>query len=223
MHQLPKIHLSPQEILLVNNSEWILNKHIITKKVFKMFGELNEIFKTEAEPFYNLFPDNIKFQNGKISRGENYRLLPYVILDYPAFFWKDRIFAIRSMFWWGNFFSITLHLSGAFKEQFVTGKHDALSFLKKSNFFICVNEDEWQHHFQDDNYLPASIVNEDEFNKIVGKHFFKIAQKIPLDDWENATPFLLNGFREIMEFLQISYQDGKTDLSPEFPKVGSGL
>ena len=49
----------------------------------------------------------------KIAKGENYLQLPYVLLDYPRCFDKENIFAIRTMFWWGNFFSITLHLSGS--------------------------------------------------------------------------------------------------------------
>ena len=158
-----KIQLSPEELELVQNTEWILTKHIITKKVYNMFGEISMILKTETELFNYLFPENIKYQNGKISKGENYQLLPYVILDYPAFFWKDRIFAIRTMFWWGNFFSVTLHLSGVYKEQFTGDEAGLLSILQKHDFFICVNENEWQHHFGKDNYKAASSVTLPEF------------------------------------------------------------
>ena len=42
------------------------------------------------------------------------------MLDYPALFKKDEIFALRTMFWWGNFMSITLLLSGGYKETFAT-------------------------------------------------------------------------------------------------------
>ena len=95
---------------LVQNSEWILAKHSIIKKVYGMFGDLNELINAEPESFNYLFPEKNKNQNGKISKGENYRHLPYVILDYPAFFDKENIFTVRTIFWWGNFFSVTLHL-----------------------------------------------------------------------------------------------------------------
>ena len=57
METTAKIQLSPEEMELVKNKEWILTKHIITKKVFEMFGDLNEMIKKEAEPFNYLFPD----------------------------------------------------------------------------------------------------------------------------------------------------------------------
>jgi hypothetical protein len=79
-----------------------------------MFGGINEMMKKELASFDHLFGD-IQCLNGKISRGENYQLLPYIILDYPSYFSRNNIFAVRTMFWWGNFFSITLHLSGDHK------------------------------------------------------------------------------------------------------------
>ena len=212
MIRTAKIQLSPHEMELVTNSEWILTKHIITKKVFEMFGELSKDFSKEIEPYNYLFPENVKYQNGKITKGENYRLLPYVILDHPSFFWKDRIFAVRSMFWWGNFFSITLHLSGEHKQKFITDETALLSFLQKNNFFICVNEDEWQHHFENDNYKPAAKITLEEFKGINQKNFFKAAKNLLIQEWNYADEFFIESFRKIMEMLQISYRGDKIDL-----------
>ena len=217
-----KILLSPQEMELVNNTDWILTKHIITKKVFEMFGDLSRIISEEIKPYHYLFPENIKHQSGKISKGENYQLLPYVMLDYPSFFWKNRVFAVRTMFWWGNFFSVTLHLSGEHKEKYFSNSADAFLFLQKNSFFICVNDDEWQHHFKDDNYFFAKDISLEQFEKINEKKFCKISKKIPLIKWNDAEEFIIHSFREIMEFLSLNYPGGKKDLSPVFPKAGSG-
>lgn len=223
METITKIQLSPQETELVKNTEWILAKHSIIKKVYALFGEFNEFIKLEFEPLNYLFQGDVKNWNGKISKGENYKHLPYVILDSPAFFDKENIFTIRTMFWWGNFFSITLHLSGIFKEQFDKNNSEVFSLLKKNNFFICVNEDEWEHHFEESNYRPSSAITLQQFETINGKDFFKIAKKISLSQWQNANDFLIDSFREIMHLLQISYPGGKKDLLPGSPKVGSGL
>ncbi|MDB5199728.1 MAG: hypothetical protein JWO92_1691 [Chitinophagaceae bacterium] len=218
-----KIQLSPQEMELVKNTNWILSKHVITKKVYDMFGEISVLLKSETESYNYLFPENMQYQSGKISKGENYQLLPYVILDYPAFFWKDRIFAVRTMFWWGNFFSVTLHLSGDYKQKFINNSHALFSFLQKNNFFVCINENEWQHHFEKDNYIPSSTITLQQFETINEKNFFKISKKIPLAEWQHANQFIINSFREIMQLLQISCPAGKKDLLPGSPKAGSGL
>lgn len=217
-----KIQLSQEELELVTKTEWILSKHIITRKVYNMFGDISAVLKNEIALHNDLFPENLQYKSGKISKGENYRLLPYVILDYPAFFWKDRILAIRTMFWWGNFFSVTLHLSGVYNEQFGKKTPGLFSLLQKNNFFICVNEDEWQHHFEPDNYMPVSAITIHEFEVMKEKKFFKVSKKISLSEWQNAEEFIINTFREIIQLLRISYQGGKKDLLPGFPKAGSG-
>ena len=50
----------------------------------------------------------------------------------PAVFSKENIFAIRTMFWWGNFFSISLHVSGKyFKTEIDFSKLSALPERKR--------------------------------------------------------------------------------------------
>src|SRR5438105_15186190 len=109
-----KIRLSSKEMELVTNADWILTKNTIIEKTKILFGELQEVMTSTFNPVaandYTRVPP-------KISKGENYRGLPYLILDYPRLFEKENILAIRTMFWWGNFFSITLHLAGSYKKQ----------------------------------------------------------------------------------------------------------
>src|SRR5580700_4684754 len=100
-----KIRLSVEELELVENAEWILTKNRIIDKVQNLFGILAVKMKTELETIS--LPDEPLQTNPKISKGENYNGLPYVILDYPRLFSKENVFAIRTMFWWGNYFSVT--------------------------------------------------------------------------------------------------------------------
>lgn len=130
MESTTKIHLSAEEAGLIDNTEFILTKHRIIKKVYYLFGEINGMMKTELAGFDHL-PESLRQYSGKISRGENYRLLPYILLDYPSYFSKNTIFAVRTMFWWGHFFSVTLHLSGDFKTRFVRSNPDLILFLQK--------------------------------------------------------------------------------------------
>ena len=205
---MSKVHLSPQEMQLVSDPEWLFSKQRIINKVYALFAGISEEYKKvliTSEPF----PDHMAQRSPKISRGENYLGLPYVILDYPATFSRDGVLAIRTMFWWGNFFSITLHVSGSFQKD-IQLPQNAITFLNANNFFIA-SGDEWDHHFEKENYAPINIEQAYPVS-IKARTHFKIAKKISLSEWDNAEQFLVKSFVEIVDLLRISYQGGKKDL-----------
>jgi hypothetical protein len=222
MNTATKIHLSTFETELIQNKEWILTKRSVIEKVTRLFGNMHHTYKEilqEENLSSGIFSED-KF--GKISKGENYLGLPYVIMDYPAVFNKENVFAIRTMFWWGNFFSISLHLSG---KNLLT--HDSFSkyffYLEEKDFFICVNNEQWEHHFEPTNFINASELKSIDKKQILERNFFKISKKIALNYWDETPEFLWKTFREIVEFLKLSFPAGGKALSPVFPKAGSGL
>src|SRR5215467_3803243 len=113
-----KIQLSTFEMDLLNNSEWILTKNLVIKKAQRLLEEVQETNLRHVKEGSINFPKEVIGISPKISKGENYSGLPWLMLDFPRFFEKEKVFAIRTMFWWGNFFSTTLHLSGQYKETY---------------------------------------------------------------------------------------------------------
>jgi hypothetical protein len=216
-----KIHLSKLERELIQDKEWILTKHSIINKVYDLFGELNEIYKQVSQQEEIFLPGIYKNTSGRISKGENYEGLPYVMLDYPALFSRENIFAIRTMFWWGNFFSITLHVSG---EKFkLRGDFPRFfNYLRENNFSVCVNEKEWDHSFEHSNYVAVKGLDQQKLEQISNKNFFKISKNLELNKWDEAPIFLEKSFREIVAFIKISFPAGEKAPSPGFPKAGSG-
>lgn len=222
MSEAAKIHLSTFETELVNNTEWIFAKQKIIEKVHHLFGLLQNRYKNLLENNTGLPQEILEKKGAKIAKGENYNGLPYLILDYPAIFSKESIFAIRTMFWWGNFFSISLHLSGKyFKYTNETGNW--FSYLKEKEFSICINEKEWEHDFSPMNFINANEMSELQIAQMVSKPFFKTGKNIELCNWESAPYFLENTFGEIIEFLKFSYPGDETTLLPVFPKAGFDL
>lgn len=204
MNDQAKISLSAFEMELITNTEWILAKQLIIEKVFHLFGQLNEDFKRILAEEKEIFIPEWQKKNGKISKGENYKGLPYIILDYPALFSKENIIAIRTLFWWGNFFSISLHLSGKYVEK-IYQSPAIFKFLKDNEFSVCINEDEWQHDFDESNFVNINKLNKDEIRKILEKPFFKIAQKTDLPQWDKAAVFLRENFKKIIDFISLSF------------------
>jgi hypothetical protein len=188
-----KIVLSAKELELVCNTDWILTKHIIIKKVYDLFGEVLPSMETILKNNQPCLPKEVFINSAKISKGENYKLLPYVMLDYPRYFSKNATVAIRTFFWWGNFFSISLQLSGSFKTQQLTTIKNNFEKLQQNDYYLCIDDNPWQHHFEKENYVAVNAMTRNEFESILpGKPFVKIAKKIALTQWEEAPAFIVS-------------------------------
>jgi len=138
----------------------------------------------------------------KITRGENYLGLPWLVLDQPRYFDRENIFAIRTMFWWGKFFSITLQLSGSHKELFTENIAEAYDVLRKNEFHISHSDSPWNHHFEKDNYRSLAGISKEEFVHHIRTHsFIKLAKKISLGEWDTVPSKLAKDFRILVGLL----------------------
>jgi len=190
-----KIRLSEEEIQLVGNSEWILTKNRILEKIKGLLLEVLSKQQDLLQKNPGLLPASLLQTSPKISRGENYRGLPWLVLDYPRHFSKPDVFAIRTLFWWGQFFSVTLHLSGAYKQQMIDTLVERADLFAAAGCFYCINEDEWEHHLQPDNYVPLSDTEPQQRATLLrSKRFLKLCLVIPLNDWEKVQQQLFAAF-----------------------------
>ena len=209
MNLKAKITLSDKERSILMDTDWILHKQSIIKKVYDIFSvasmNINSLFEMK-----NL-NKNLMVNAPKIYRGENYNQFPYVMLDYPGIFGKTDVFAMRTMFWWGNFFSITIHLSGEYKSLInIPQLTDQIKL--QNQLYICVNENQWEHHFNEDNYhLLKKLSKEELFHHVNEKDFIKIAIKFDLENW-NLIPDLLEGGYKLMAELLINFPNDGKDL-----------
>lgn len=197
-----KIRLSPKEAELVTNADWILTKNGILQKAKFLLEQLQSDQQEYLKMYLSTLPAEVMQISPKISKGENYKGLPYLVLDYPRFFENENHFAIRVMFWWGNFFSITLHLSGSYKRMYENKIHVALPLMKEKGFYICSGSDQWEHHFETSNYLSLEETDAALFKKYTGeKDFIKLAKKYPLEQWDSARDKLMASFSEMIKWL----------------------
>jgi len=196
-----KVTLSPKELELVNDTGWILTKNAVIAKVYDLFGQLSEAYRTELEKHPGLLEDEPGFRSPKIAKGEQYQGLPWVMLDHPRYFSETHTFAIRSFFWWGNCCSITLQLSGSFLEKYaetIQQYFDADNHSRK-DWYIGVGNDPWQHHFDESNYQPLEKYTGAPFATL---GFIKLAKKIPLRNWDALPVFFEENYRDILRMLE---------------------
>ena len=192
---MPKITLSPAELELASDAGIILTKNRVIEKVYALFGEVSEAYTAASGAAAAFYPE-VFAAGPKISRGENYGGLPWVMLDQPRYFTSVNVFAVRSFFWWGNFFSITIQLKGIYAEKL---QAKLLQFAHSgSDVFIGVNAvSDWEHHFDDNNYLPARQV--DITAVMRNGQAFKMAKKIPIGKWEDVPAIMLEFYMALMQ------------------------
>ena len=75
----------------------------------------------------------------------------------------------------------------------------AFSLLQKKGFFICINEDPWEHHFEADNYVAFKNIADFNLSAMEHKPFIKIAKKIPLTKWDSAVIFYIENYKELLQ------------------------
>lgn len=198
-----KITLSPKEQELVNNADWILTKNLIIEKVYELFGRV----AAEYIDIYKKFPDfersTLFALSPKISKGEQYLQLPYVMLDFPRNFTDNDFFAIRTFFWWGNHYSIHLLLKGKYLLKYGASIDRFLTLSGKytpetKGWYIGVGDQPWQHYFEEDNYVS---LDKWDGKRVTGLPFLKLAKKIPLEQWDDMELFLTTHFNKMLAIM----------------------
>jgi len=179
-----KIQLSEDELLLMQNSDWILTKNSIIEKISRGFINLADQMQETVIASQLLADKSITPFSPKISKGEKYLGLPYIILDYPRIFGKKDILAIRTLFWWGNYCSITLHVKGVWREVVLRNVTSHLYQLYRNTLYMSFSGNEWSHDLLDTDYIKLDQrFGEETLHKMKEAPFLKIAAKIEIGPW----------------------------------------
>ena len=200
MIQQTKIQFLPAEMELVSSPDIILTKNAILQKIKSFFEEIQMKQQDVLKKYSSQLPEEVLRISPKISRGENYKGLPWLVLDNPRHFQHNNIFAIRTMFWWGNFFSITLHVSGNNKNDLLKNLTGNVSLLAKNDFYIYNGTKEWEHDIDPDSYKKLSGINEEELQRIFSANsFLKLAVKFSIGSLEAIEDKLLRNYELLVK------------------------
>ena len=173
----------------------------LQKELFELQPTIKDICLREKESL----PSSLLFSQQKITAGENYKGLPYLVMDYPRVFERQDLMTFRTMIWWGNEASLTLHLQGKYWDKYQNLVIKNLKETASQNLNWCVNSTPWEYHFEPDNYLPISDVS--DFSN--DKKFCKISRKLPLSSLEKLPTFIEESTTLFLTLLEAN--NGKRD------------
>ncbi len=203
MAQVSKITFSSEELDAITHPDFFYIKHAAMQKVMELLNETQRSL-SEIVLSHQHISGHTNIESPKIFRGENYRHLPYMVLDYPRKFSAETVFAFRTMFWWGKEFSFTLHLQGEALNHYRKIISEKVSTMKGNDFYFCINKTPWQYYFENDNYLPLDeLLDDDQFKEqLQTNEFFKLSRKLPVKDFKRVPEYAEKTFSLLLKVIK---------------------
>ena len=204
---MSQMKLSAEELRVMNDQQFLLTKKVVMQKVHGILGKVEQKLLPLMQQCS--LPEKVLTKSGKISQGENYQDLPYLILDFPRQFGAQAIFAYRTMFWWGHYFSGTLHIGGDPLNPLRAHLLAKIKELRQRSDYFCVNELPWHYHFQPSNYRPFHELSPAYLQESLNqKSFIKISKKWPLESYLELPDLVEAHFLDIMALLGFQNSGG---------------
>lgn len=194
MDQTPP-EFTEKELKYFQDTDFLKTKRLIINGFIALFEDIQkDIVQSINDGAFQL-PDTLVIKSGKITKGENYKALPFVVLDCPRFFSADHIFAYRTMFWWGNYLSNHFLLKGHYLDRLRESFIDAWPVLKEQAVYLDLSDDPWNHDVATNNFIHISQLEREGFNKILQRPgFLKVVWPAELDQWKSFRQLSLKNF-----------------------------
>lgn len=177
--------LTEKEARYLTDTDFLRTKAAIYHKTDKLLAVVQESLQEYIQRQKPAFGSEVLIRGGKISRGENYRQLPYHVLDYPRCFLTDNIFALRTMVWWGNHLSLTLHLAGDSLSSYLPRIQSGLELLRQWDWQVCIGSDPWQYVQESYYYRPALQWSEHDWpGWVEQRNFCKFSEFLTVAQWD---------------------------------------
>jgi hypothetical protein len=199
--QVTNFNFSPEEEAAICERDFFLLKNSATKKIMDIFAQLEKnIIKGIKN--YPIELTDLNKSKGKIFRGENYRLFPYILLDCPRLFSTRSVFAFRTMFWWGHEFSFTLHLQGEALDKYRNAAFKNFDSLSDKEVYYCINDTPWQYNFEKENYVLSDNI-ESRREELLTKPFIKLSRKLNADSHQKVLDYGMDTFKLFMGLIDL--------------------
>ena len=162
---------------------------LVKKKAMgKIAGILEECGHALRE--HDQFPRELLQRDYKITKGENYLDLPYMVLDYPKIPGAEFDLLCRSMFWWGKYFSLNFFV----KQDMVDAPafYDELKACGEKHLLVLSGDKYWNQDLDTSDFI--SKLEQLDATKMIGQPYHKISFKVGIDHYTNLQHHITSYF-----------------------------
>lgn len=182
-----------KELSFLSDIEILKYRETAYEKVKHLLREVKSRLEPKVNSLHNLLPAGSLTRGGKISKGEHLQGLPYMVLDFPRFKQGEELLLFRTMFWWGNYFSVTLHLQGNLASR-AFANLSQVRFDPSSRFSV---DEDWNHDVNSYVHNATSITQINYQPRVL-----KIARTIPLINSNDLPNFSLLCYESWIELIR---------------------
>lgn len=180
-----KLVFSAGETVFLENREWILTKHRLMRRIGEAFGEIAAQLQQSWQPVQAIMPELLA-AGPKISTGERYDDMPWIMLDFPRKLTGDNgFFALRTFFWWGHYFSIQWIVSGSYHYHFSQKfKLNPLELPQTDHKWLAgVTTDPWNSRLPQENLQTLEVPLLSELPPLNLNGYFKLCIRFDLNSF----------------------------------------
>jgi hypothetical protein len=182
--------LTKHELNFARDKTYPLVKHDIVQKINNQFQELGQKLVQQLSGH-----ELVSIAEFKITRGENFQLMPYMVLDFPKINGKEFSITCRTLFWWGHYFSCNLVI----QTRLLDVEQTASSLVKMKKVRILRGENLWEHDIKNADYVKIHTLTQQEIIQLLEEQtYLKLAVGI---DIEKAETLLTEAPRYYAEWL----------------------
>lgn len=166
------IKLTNHQLMLASNTDYPLTKNQVIQNICLLFDALAKELQSAAYPATFSMLNHATY---KITKGENYKGLPYVVLDYPKISGPQFPILFRTVFWWGNYFSFNVLVQDKELQKHIN-LHDA------TDVYLLTGTNVWENDLRSNAYIK--INSNQATAALPDADCLRIACMIPIDAYE---------------------------------------
>gem|GEM_PF-2884302 len=144
------------------------------------------------------FPEGVDQKVPRIRKGENFHQLPWILCDFPAYFSRGNVFALRNFFWWGKGFLFILHLSGASLNAYRDLLAENLREKLPGEYRISIQDREWEYDPERIKLENGSDFTAETLRKA---SFLKVMTSLPTQALDSFPSFFFRFQRDMLRLL----------------------
>lgn len=186
------MQLDTAELKLVQNTTYPLLKQAAMEKLKAVLTQTATELLQHDE-----IAKHVSQKQVKISAGENYLNLPYLVADVPKLTSANPHLHIRILFWWGNYFACQFFVD----TIQVNPQRLLVNLPQLEAVYVLVSDNIWHNNINDDCWKLATDLTDDDYAALLKQQTIKCCALHAIEDYPLLTTAATHFYKALFNFM----------------------